>query len=98
MTKLLEVNIPDVFPDWATTILPAGVYYDQNSQYIYLYKGDRTFPVGLWIESQVNAQWKDVSLAQEEKVMQSRIPVSDIVKIIAIIRTSPENLKIGEIV
>jgi hypothetical protein len=105
MKRTIEVTTLGMTPDWATSDFPAGLYYDSNSMNLCFYRGDKNYPFMVWNDQAYQLKWKNIADESEiekelinAKVPRGVIPYEELIKLIAVIRTQPDNLKIGEIV
>jgi hypothetical protein len=102
MKKIVEVSFLETVPDWNTTDLPSGLYWHPPTLAFIMYEGNHMLPCTYYCSLEFIV-FKDMP---EEKIpnspttvnsLQSIVSYNDLIKLVAVIRTSPENLRIEEI-
>ena len=83
MKKLLNVTILEMIPDWSTTTLNAGIYFDENSRNLFFYSGNHQYPSIFWIEPTFAFEWQEKTelMTAEIKSTSQSILIPDIVKL-----------------
>jgi hypothetical protein len=86
MTKFIEVTMLDQTPDWNTTELPKGVYY--NNQNLYFYNGDKMFPAGFFIQDPLSVFAEKTT---EPQAIQITLSVKEVIDLVTAIRRDPNS-------
>ncbi|MFA6992884.1 MAG: hypothetical protein WC269_06490 [Candidatus Gracilibacteria bacterium] len=86
MKKFIEVTILDQIPDWNTTELPKGVYY--NNQNLHFYNGDKLYPNQFYIQDPLSVFAEKTT---EPQAIQTTLSVKEVIDLVTAIRRDPNN-------
>lgn len=91
MTKILEVKILDIQPDWNNSDLPAGAYL--CSGVLFLYFGDKGYPTSISTDVRLVNILKDTPSVDGVVIASPReISIDDFIRLVTVVRADPANL------